>query len=319
MRKRAVQLPRWTRGRVLSTMRVGRSRIDAKSEAQLAFRNNVSGEWEGRLVNYDPQGNALELPHHLVPDAYREWDMVPTSWQTQCSMRVVEDRVEWVNRKLIPTVGCEADAVAFEEEGCKDRAGPIPVHYLENGSFCIAPSEISASSKWEVHHCLVNVPKEERLRIVQKLNNRPDGSIVLQDLEVVLERFEEEYNGKPLLNGCGGPCVAEFGDKPAPKEDWFEHAWVPVGDCWTDFGTDTEEIGVVESTGELDNADILRDRPGRLLLPSSMWVSASGNLESSFVVEVGWFVDDEFRLVTSLSFSGGKVSSGFLGRQTKGH
>lgn len=300
-------------------MAIGKPRIDAKSEAHLAFRNNVSGEWEGRMVNYDPQGNALELPHHLVPDAYREWDMVPTSWQTQCSMRVVKDRVEWVNRKLIPTVGCEADAVAFEEDGCKDDAGPVPVHFLENGSFCIAPRDISASSKWEVHHCLVNRPKEERVRIVQKFSNRPDGSIVFQDLEVVLERFEEEYNGKPLLNGCGGPCVAEFGDKPVPKEDWFDNVWVPLRDCWTDFDTGMEGIGVLESAGELENADALKDRPGRILLPSSMWVSSCGSLESSFAVEVGWFVDDGLRLVSSLSFSDGRISSGFLGGQTKGH
>lgn len=319
MRKRAVHLPQMTRGRVSSSMVISRARIDVKCEAHPAFRNNVSGEWEGRLVNYDAQGNALELPHHLVPDAYREWDMVPTSWQTQCSMRVVEDRVEWVNRKLIPTVGCEADAVAFEEDGCKDNAAPVPVHCLENGSFCIAPRDISTNSKWQVHHCLVNLPKEERLRIVQKFINLPDGSIVLQDVEVVLERFEEEYNGKPLLNGCGGPCVTEFGDKPAPKEDWFENVWVPVRDCSTHFGKDVEDIGVLESSRELESADGLKDQPARLLLPSSMWVSARGNLNSSSAVEVGWFADDQLRLVSSLSFSGGTIISGFLGRQRKGH
>jgi len=317
MRGRTGRLPAGTRGRLLPCKLSSRAKTGIQSVVHPGFRNNVSGEWEGRLVTYDPKGNALELPHHFVPEAYREWDMVPTSWQTQCSMRMMEDHVQWVNRKLIPTVGCEADSVAFEEDGRKDKTSPVPVHCLENGSFCIAPRHISVDDTWEVHHCLVKLPKEERVRMIQRFRTTSDGMIVLLDLEVIMERFDEEYNGRPLLNGCGGPCVGEFGDRPAAREDLFKMRWVSDKDHSTQFGKCRNDTGSSEAFGDDGRTDSFDGHHGTLLLPSSMWMSTSGTLDSFFYLEAGWFLDeDKVRVLSSLSFSEGRLTGGFLGMQS---
>lgn len=56
------------------------------------------------------------MPSYYVPDAYREWGIDLFDWQTQSSSCIRNGRLEITTKRLFPTQGCEADAVAFEEE-----------------------------------------------------------------------------------------------------------------------------------------------------------------------------------------------------------
>eukprot|EP00884_Botryococcus_braunii_P000317 jgi/Botrbrau1/10286/Bobra.0120s0008.1 len=80
------------------------------------FSERASGEWEGVLVTFRPDGHAEEIPPYYVPQAYRDWDMQLYDWQAQCSMLADDRGLGYLTRRLMPTVGCEADAIAFEEE-----------------------------------------------------------------------------------------------------------------------------------------------------------------------------------------------------------
>lgn len=70
--------------------------------------NRIAGEWDGVLVSFNSRGEAVELPHSVVPDAFREWGVTLVAWQTQCSMHCGPDgHLHYTLRRLFPTVGCE--------------------------------------------------------------------------------------------------------------------------------------------------------------------------------------------------------------------
>ena len=110
-----------------------------------------AGEWEGVVVTFDADGKAQPLPDRYVPEAYRDWGVELFDWQSQCSStcsrpaagggaaapatspsaaaadpqhqphhqqatRPAGRRLYHLCKRLMPTVGCEADAVAFIEE-----------------------------------------------------------------------------------------------------------------------------------------------------------------------------------------------------------
>ena len=126
-------------------------------------------------------GAAVELPEHLVPSAYREWDVKVFDWQTLCSVRMTQDEgMQYMLKRMMPTVGvrgctrsamqlhlaprqlpalpayharvqrlqCEADAVAFTEEAQAGLSGPsnaLPV--LPDGSYVLAPLAVPRESR----------------------------------------------------------------------------------------------------------------------------------------------------------------------------
>lgn len=70
--------------------------------------SRIAGEWDGVSVSFNSRGEAVELPHSVVPDAFREWGVRLVAWQTQCSMLLGPDgQVHYTFRRLFPTVGCE--------------------------------------------------------------------------------------------------------------------------------------------------------------------------------------------------------------------
>ena len=76
------------------------------------FARNVSGEWDGYGADFSSQGKPIELPESVVPEAYREWEVKVYDWLPQCPTLAQTDNsvlfYKWI--KLLPTVGCEADA-----------------------------------------------------------------------------------------------------------------------------------------------------------------------------------------------------------------
>lgn len=52
------------------------------------------------------RGEALELPEHYVPSAYREWDVHLFDWQSLCSTQVLgEEGLQYSLKRMMPTVG----------------------------------------------------------------------------------------------------------------------------------------------------------------------------------------------------------------------
>jgi hypothetical protein len=77
---------------------------------------NIAGEWEGVTVTFSADGSPEQLPEYYVPAAFRDWGVELHDWQTHVSTLADASGVKLVVKRLMPTVGCEADAVAFVEE-----------------------------------------------------------------------------------------------------------------------------------------------------------------------------------------------------------
>ena len=51
-------------------------------------------------------GAAVELPEHLVPSAYREWEVKVHDWQTLCSVQMTQEGgLQYMLKRMMPTVG----------------------------------------------------------------------------------------------------------------------------------------------------------------------------------------------------------------------
>ena len=171
----------------------------ASPSSSSSFASAVSGEWDGMLVTFDAASSwggaeARELPREFVPDAFREWDLSVRDWQTQCSMNAVAAApaaaaaaaaggdgevvsLEYRVRRLLPSVGCEADATAFVDEAVVAGGGgggnassssrgspssspssapPLVLATAPDGGYALVPSRISVgdSPTTRVEACL---------------------------------------------------------------------------------------------------------------------------------------------------------------------
>ena len=74
-------------------------------EWQSILTQRVEGEYEGVSATFTPDGTPVELPPHLVPEAYREWGVQVHDWQTQCSAEAAADGLRYTLKRLMPTAG----------------------------------------------------------------------------------------------------------------------------------------------------------------------------------------------------------------------
>ena len=173
-----------------------------------AFCDNVSGEWEGATVTFTADGQPQELPSQYVPKEFRDWDVTLYDWQSQCSMQPLSTGIKCLLKRLMPTVGCEADAQSFEEDkrqllGSSKAATQHAI--LSNGSYTTASSlDLSGQTSLRFEHCLVTV-QQRRIRVVQHVKaSGTSDSWQLSTVEVHNEKYDAPYNGGAELSGCGG-------------------------------------------------------------------------------------------------------------------
>ncbi|KAK4405404.1 hypothetical protein Sango_0546900 [Sesamum angolense] len=154
------------------------------------FAENVSGEWDGFGADFTVQGEPIELPEMVVPEAYREWEVKVFDWQTQCPTLAQSHNncpsLMYKTIKLLPTVGCEADAAtrysiqernitaqhksafAYQSTGCYVASWPT------------ANQIDSANKSMQLEHCLIDpTDKESRVRIIQ--NGDQLGGCAIRD------------------------------------------------------------------------------------------------------------------------------------------
>ncbi|BDA40359.1 hypothetical protein COCOBI_01-0120 [Coccomyxa sp. Obi] len=253
------------------------------------FQRNASGEWEGITATFNSRGEALELPEHYVPSAYREWDVHLYDWQSLCSMQVNgQEGLRYSLKRMMPTVGCEADAVAFTEEaqeglsaaeaselGGSTWPGGLP--WAPDGSYALVPLHIGdEEAKLRVESCLVRprtgpLDAVSRTRVVHHLKRQADSrEWQIDSVEVHQERFLAPYNGGGELAGCGGGMSA-FAQKPRPTADALSAAAARAGD-----GCDAVQIvkdgdGFVRKSGSLSFERLLSAASAEgLVLPSGV-------------------------------------------------
>lgn len=175
-------------------------------QAWAEFARNVSGEWDGFGADFSSEGKPIELPESVVPEAYREWEVKVFDWQTQCPTLAEPDEhaVAYKLIKLLPTVGCEADAATRYSIDERNIGGPLnrvaAFAYQSTGCYiALWPSE---NGLFEVEHCLIDPQnKESRVRIIQALS-LDNTKIVLRNIQVFREHWYGPFRNGDQLGGC---------------------------------------------------------------------------------------------------------------------
>ena len=86
---------------------------------------HASNKWDGQQTAAASLHERIAIhaesdgaPNYVIAYALccREWDVKVLDWHTQHSTLAGPDGITSKLKRLMPIVGCEADAVAFEEE-----------------------------------------------------------------------------------------------------------------------------------------------------------------------------------------------------------
>eukprot|EP01018_Ginkgo_biloba_P028750 Gb_15857 [translate_table: standard] len=196
------------------------------------FARHVSGEWDGYGAEFSIEGQPIELPESVVPEAFREWDVQVYDWQTQCPTLAEENTIaiRYKSIRLLPTVGCEADAAtqhsvderqiggvdnevssfAFHSSGCYIAVWPGRSFKKERH---VPPAKDPGQEEeecniLEIEHCLVEGQNSKsRVRIIQqihlgKTNEEQKTGPSLKKVTVYCEQWYGPFRNGEQLGGC---------------------------------------------------------------------------------------------------------------------
>ena len=175
-----------------------------------SFCERVAGEWEGATATFSAEGKPCQLPSEYVPQEFNDWNVTLYDWQSQCSMQPQATGIKCLLKRIMPTVGCEADAQSFSEEKRQlfESSTPLTEGHqavLSDGSYTTTSNlNLSSETSIRFEHCLVTA-EQRRIRIVQHVT-APSASDPwkLSSVEVHNEKYDAPYNGGASLSGCGG-------------------------------------------------------------------------------------------------------------------
>ncbi|KAF5760378.1 hypothetical protein HanRHA438_Chr16g0764731 [Helianthus annuus] len=271
------------------------------------FAGNVSGEWDGFGADFTADGKPIELPENVVPNAYREWEVQVFDWQTQCPTLAQPDNSSAMYKliRLLPTVGCEADAATrySVEERVIGGEDNMVSSFAYQASGCYAAvwsKQKSASSKvLELEHCLIDPrDKESRVRVIQVVGVE-GNKLVLKNIKVFAEQWYGPFRNGESLGGC------------AIRDTAFAKTQVLIG---------SEVSGVWQRSNSIakfqDSSNILqelvavdgiekstRDANSLVLLPKNLWSSVVEIDGEKTCYEVGWLLEPGCAITSKCVFS----------------
>lgn len=175
------------------------------NEGWVEFAEKVSGEWDGFGADFTAEGETLELPESVVPEAYREWEVKVFDWQTQCpTLADNSPSLTYRSIKLLPTVGCEADAATVYTSDERNISAPrdSAFAYASTGCYVAEWPIESAVKSMELEHCLIDpTNKESRVRIIQVLQLQK-SELKLVRIKVFVEQWYGPFRNGDQLGGC---------------------------------------------------------------------------------------------------------------------
>lgn len=263
----------------------------AQSDKWAEFAARVSGEWDGFGADFTVAGDPVELPANVVPDAYREWGVQVFDWQTQCptladpaAPRALHYRLV----RLLPTVGCEADAATVHTSHQRHVSSATAFAYHAGGSY-VAAWPKGPATVLEVEHCICHPDNAEvRVRLVQTVALAKDEAR-LRGVKVFSEQRYGPYRNGDQLGGCAlRESAFAAGERLAASAvvgQWestarFSGALDPVTGKFAGLEPDHEPRRTTR-----DGAGVVT------LLPKQLWSSLKVNGDGEEVVcEVGWLL-----------------------------
>ncbi|CAN0926984.1 hypothetical protein LINGRAHAP2_LOCUS35630, partial [Linum grandiflorum] len=263
--------------------------LAAVPENWIEFADRVSGEWDGFGADFTPQGTPIELPESVVPEAYREWEVLVHDWQTQCPTLARPDPTSLLSYstvKLLPTVGCEADAATRYSSENKLVSSASAFAYHSSGSYvAVWPA---AELELELEHCLVNPQdRESRVRILLSLRSN-NGTMSVVGIRAFREQWYGPFRNGEQLGGCAIRDSAFAATPPLHPSKLLGVPWRRGSVAVAAFRGSTGSIQQLDDgSSSLESECLVRDESGMVMLPKEMWCSVKDRC-----CEVGWMFDD---------------------------
>ncbi|XP_028092318.1 uncharacterized protein LOC114292529 isoform X1 [Camellia sinensis] len=277
------------------------------SKEWLEFATNVSGEWDGYGADFSSRGNPIELPESVVPEAYREWEVKVFDWQTQCpTLAKPEDSIFFYKSiKLLPTVGCEADAAtqySIDERnigGTDDSA--FAFAYQSSGCYAAVwlMEDHATYRLLELEHCLIDPRnRESRVRIIQVVRVEK-SKFMLQNIKVFCEQWYGPFRNGEQLGGCAIRDSA-FASTDALKSSEVTGVWqgLHAVACFQNSQTNVLQELLDDSVQKS-----VRDDQNLVLLPKQLWSSLKEREDGQTCCEVGWLLDQGQVITSKCIFS----------------
>ncbi|PWA79786.1 hypothetical protein CTI12_AA203180 [Artemisia annua] len=268
------------------------------------FAGNVSGEWDGFLADFTIDGKPIELPENVVPNAYREWEVQVFDWQTQCPTLAQPDKLSAMYKviKLLPTVGCEADAATrytIDERtvgGVENMVSAFA--YQSNGSYTAVWENPKGL---ELEHCLIDPrDKESRVRIVQIVGVE-DKKLVLKNIKVFVEQWYGPFRNGESLGGCAIRDSA-FACTKALDYSLVSGVWQSSNSV---AAFQDSPNGVPQELVPVDGKqNLVREEANLVLLPKNLWSSVTEMQDEGITCcEVGWLLEPGRAITSKCIFS----------------
>lgn len=200
---------------------------DSAEQLWQTFSKKIAGEWEGVTATFGADASPQALPADAVPREYSNWDITLYDWQSQSSMLPTASGVKHLFKRILPTVGCEADAQTFREESSTLFEGAAAAQHaiLNVGSYSTTTSmTLNDTKRLRCEHNFM-LSQKKRIRLVQHLKmSEAEQLWQLASVELHNERYDQPYNGGAQLSGCGGGMnnIAEQDklDLTSLQQDW---------------------------------------------------------------------------------------------------
>lgn len=271
------------------------------------FASKISGEWDGFGADFTTEGKPLELPESVVPEAYREWEVKVFDWQTQCpTLAQPQDfLMTYKTIKLLPTVGCEADAAtrySIDERVVGGVENNVSAFAYQSGGSYVAVWPIvdnGQCKQLELEHCLINPQdKESRMRIVQAVRVANTG-IELQSIRVFCEQWYGPFRNGDQLGGCAIRDSA-FASTASLRASEVVGVW--QGPSAVATFDSSQNVLLQELSDDIVQKSV-RDERDIILLPRQLWCSLKGNKDGETCCEVGWLFDRGSAVTSRCIFS----------------
>ncbi|CAL9155130.1 uncharacterized protein LOC135587521 [Musa acuminata AAA Group] len=287
------------------------------------FARRVSGEWDGFGVEFTSEGAPVELPENVVPGAFREWGVQVFDWQTQCPTLADEHGgllLTYKMIKLLPTVGCEADAAtrySVEERVVGGEDNQVSAFaYDSSGSFiAVCPMESPGGQKvLELEHCLVDPrDKEARIRVIQVVLVE-EGAMWLEKIRVFSEHWDGPFRNGELLGGC---AIRDSAFATTAVVDVSEVVGVWQGTSLAIARLQSEHKDIFHELVVDLPFKTIREVHGLVALPKQLWSLSGENKDGETRWEVGWLLDHGNAITSRCVFlNNGMLKEIAIGRET---
>ncbi|THG07616.1 hypothetical protein TEA_010331 [Camellia sinensis var. sinensis] len=222
----------------------------------------------------------LTVTEEVVPEAYREWEVKVFDWQTQCpTLAKPEDSIFFYKSiKLLPTVGCEADAAtqySIDERnigGADDSASAFA--YRSSGCYAAVwlMEDHATYRLLELEHCLIDPRNQEsRVQIIRVVRVEK-SKFMLQNIKVFYALKSSEVTG--VWQGL--------------------HAVACFQNSQTNALQELLDDSVQKS---------VRDDQNLVLLPKQLWSSLKEREDGQTCCGVGWLLDQGQAITSKCIFS----------------